>query len=99
MTDMRWTTTTTALLERVGRAVIARVDDGEDTGSGGRVGGSPPAPVVLVGGMAATEPVLAPLARRLERRGHDVVTTTTDAGLGCASAAVDVLVEQILDVA
>jgi pimeloyl-ACP methyl ester carboxylesterase len=87
----------TAALERAGRAVMELVD-GEDPPASARPGGAS-APVVLVGGMAATEPVLLPLARRLERRGHEVATVTSAAGLGCAESAVDVVTERIVEVA
>lgn len=98
MSTSRWETTTTALLERVGRATIALLDDADPVPVY-RSDGASAGPVVLVGGMAATEPVLAPLARRLEHRGHEVVTTTTAAGLGCAGSAVDALVGLIGEVA
>ncbi|GAA4735650.1 hypothetical protein GCM10023199_10990 [Actinomycetospora chibensis] len=52
-------------------------------------------PVVLVGGFAATGPVLAPMAGWLERLGWDVVPVTDGAGLGCAGRAADALTEQL----
>jgi len=96
MTTLQFEDVTTALLERVGRAVMSTLDRTVDE--------APPAvdaggPVILVGGMAATEPVMLPMARRLAARGHDVATVTTSAGLGCAASAVDTLVERIRETA
>ena len=53
MSATRWETTTTAVLERVGRATIALLDDA-DPGPASRSDGISAGPVVLVGGMAAT---------------------------------------------
>lgn len=98
MTTTRFEHVTTALLEQVGRAVMATFDGPDETSSPDGPF-EPGGPVVVVGGMAATEPVMLPLARRLAARGHDVATVTTAAGLGCAGAAVDTLVERIRETA
>jgi pimeloyl-ACP methyl ester carboxylesterase len=98
MTATRFENVTTALLEQVGRVVMATLDGPDETSSPDGPT-EPGGPVVVVGGMAATEPVMLPLARRLAARGHDVATVTTSAGLGCAGAAVDTLVERIRETA
>jgi pimeloyl-ACP methyl ester carboxylesterase len=55
----------------------------------------PDAPVVLVGGFAATAPVMAPTARMLAGRGHPVTVVTEGAGVGCAGRAADAVADRV----
>jgi pimeloyl-ACP methyl ester carboxylesterase len=55
----------------------------------------PDAPVVVVGGFAATAPVMAPVAAVLARRGHPVTVAVDGAGTGCAGRAADRLGHRI----
>ena len=93
-------------LEHAGRVAVAATDlrTRARTGTGSRSGYQPPHtaapdPVVLVGGFAATGPVLAPMAARLRARGHDVLPVTTGAGLGCAGRAAEALADQLIGTA
>lgn len=56
-------------------------------------------PVMLVGGFAATGPVLAPMATRLQALGYEVLPVTTGAGLGCAGRAADALADRLIETA
>lgn len=56
-------------------------------------------PVVLVGGYATTDPVLAPMAGWLDHLGYDVVAFTTGSGIGCADRAADALATRLREVA
>lgn len=93
---------TTAGLEHAGRAAIAactQLETGRATPAPARTD-LPAAwfgqgPVVLVGGFAATGPVLAPMAAWLTRLGWDVHPVTAGAGLGCAGHTVDALTAQL----
>ena len=55
----------------------------------------PGSPVVVVGGFAATAPVMAPLAEGLAARGHDVRVVVEGAAAGCARRATDSLVREV----
>ncbi|MCD2186954.1 esterase/lipase family protein [Actinomycetospora soli] len=55
----------------------------------------PGAPVVLVGGVAATMPVMAPTARMLAERGHHVSVVTEGMGVGCAGRAATTLADRV----
>ncbi|WP_433781300.1 esterase/lipase family protein [Actinomycetospora sp. CA-101289] len=93
-------------LEQAGRVAVAATDlrTRARTGTGSRSGDrsaptAAPGPVVLVGGFAATGPVLDPMAARLRARGHDVLPVTTGAGLGCAGRAAEALADRVIETA
>jgi hypothetical protein len=52
-------------------------------------------PVVLVGGFCATDTMLGPMRRWLERLGYDVRTHTLGAGLDCAGRSVEAVEDTI----
>lgn len=81
--------TARSALEWVGGVVMRRLESGEPGTVPPAV--EPDAPVVLVGGVAATTPVMAPTARMLAARGHPVTVVTDGAGVGCAGRAADAL--------
>ncbi|WP_433802134.1 esterase/lipase family protein [Actinomycetospora sp. CA-084318] len=56
---------------------------------------APGATVVLVGGVAATMPVMAPTARMLAARGHHVSVVTDGMGVGCAGRAAETLADRV----
>jgi hypothetical protein len=81
-------------MEWVGRAVMRGLLD-----PAGAVdpppASDPGAHVVVVGGFAATAPVMEPVADVLARRGHPVTVETYGAGTGCAGRAADHLADRI----
>jgi pimeloyl-ACP methyl ester carboxylesterase len=83
----------TAALQRLGRTVIDHLDDDLDDRSAAqsRVEHGRRGAVVLVGGFATTDPVLAPMGRWLTADGWEVTATTEGAGMGCARLSVDAL--------
>lgn len=79
-------------LERLGSAFV-----GDDGGAGFAPGDA--APVVLVGGLATTAPLLDPMSAWLTGLGHTVHPFCTGAGLDCAQRTVDTLVDEVRAVA
>lgn len=52
-------------------------------------------PVVLVGGFCATDLVLGPMRRWLERLGYSVSTHTLGAGMGCAGRSIEAVADTV----
>jgi len=105
MDTNRWTRMTTAALEQAGRATMSATAWVEqlraplaprEPEAALRCGRGP---VLVVGGFAATDPVMAPLAARLHDLGYDVASSTAGAGLGCAGDASDALADRLIEVA
>lgn len=84
-------------MEWIGGGMIRRLDTGPRTPL--PPAADPAAPVVLVGGFGATDPVMLPTARALARRGHPVTVVTDGAAAGCAGRAADALAARVAAVA
>lgn len=80
-------------MEWLGGSMIRRLDTGPPTTL--PPAADPAAPVVLVGGFGATDPVMLPLARALAARGHPVTVVTDGAAAGCAGRAADALTDRV----
>lgn len=81
--------------ERIGAAVTTAHDDRDRPDDGLRPAPVDGDPVLLVGGFATTEPVLAPMTRRLAALGYDPTPLAIGAGLDCAQRTVDVLTARV----
>jgi pimeloyl-ACP methyl ester carboxylesterase len=81
-------------MEFMGRAALRALPD-PTAGADPPPAVDPEAPVVVVGGFAATAPVMAPVAEVLARRGHPVTVVVDGAGTGCAGRSADRLGDRI----